>query len=358
MVDIKSIIRKVLELFINKDYKKIINLCNKILENNKNKEYIDLYIFKAMSLEKLEKYEEAINNCNIAINFDKDYFISYIIKSLSLKSLEKYEEAIDNCDIAIGIKMEACTPYMVKALIFKELNQYDKVINILKKAVELYINVDIVGIDLFFENSISVVFDGYTKFINLLDECIKVEPNNFYVFFNKAEILRKYRDIKALKYYYKCIKIDPDNFESYYGKALLLKNSNKYKETEALFNKAIECHEKTIKFKTYKLCEIYIEKSTFMVRKYNFYKQKYAEAKCFMKVKNYNKALNSYEECIKINPNDFNLYANKAELLKELERYEEVIKCYDKCIKISPNNSFIYLNKSELLKNLEDMKKL
>lgn len=62
MVDIKSIIRKVLELFINKDYKKIINLCDKILENNKNKEYIDLYIFKAMSLEKLEKYEKAIEN--------------------------------------------------------------------------------------------------------------------------------------------------------------------------------------------------------------------------------------------------------------------------------------------------------
>lgn len=38
-----------------------------------------------------------------------------------------------------------------------------------------------------------------------------------------------------------------------------------------------------------------------------------------MKVKNYNKALNSYEECIKINTNDFNLHKNKAELLKSLE---------------------------------------
>lgn len=54
---------------------------------------------------------------------------------------------------------------MVKALIFKELNQYDKVINIFKKAVELYINVNIVEIDLFFENSIYIVFDDYSKFI-------------------------------------------------------------------------------------------------------------------------------------------------------------------------------------------------
>lgn len=175
---------------------------------------------------------------------------------------------------------------MVKALIFKELNQYDKVINIFKKAVELYINVNIVEIDLFFENSIYIVFDDYSKFINLLNECIK---------------------------------IDSHNFESYYGKALFIKNSNKYKETEVLFDKAIECHEKTIKFKTYKLCEIHIEKFHFIVRKHNFYKRKYAEAEYFMKVKNYNKALNSYEECIKINTNDFNLHKNKAELLKSLE---------------------------------------
>lgn len=102
MVDIKSIIRKVLELFINKDYKKIINLCDKILENNKNKEYIDLYIFKAMSLEKLEKYEKAIENLKkneevlkcydklLEIN-PKDFY-TYFNKSELLKKLEKYEE--------------------------------------------------------------------------------------------------------------------------------------------------------------------------------------------------------------------------------------------------------------------------
>lgn len=115
-----------------------------------------------------------------------------------------------------------------------------------------------------------------------MNECIKVASDNFYAYFNKAEILRKYRDIKALKYYNKCIKIDSHNFESYYGKALFIKNSNKYKETEVLFDKAIECHEKTIKFKTYKLCEIHIEKFHFIVRKHNFYKRKYAEAEYFM----------------------------------------------------------------------------
>ena len=159
MSDIKSITNELLKLFMNKDYNKIIDSCDKILKNNR-KEYIELYIFKAIALEKLGKYEESINSCNKSIKLNKDCFISYVIKSLSLKALEKYEEAIDNCNIAIGIKIEACTPYMAKAMVFKELNKYDKVINILRKVVELYINVNIVGVDLFFENSISIIFGG------------------------------------------------------------------------------------------------------------------------------------------------------------------------------------------------------
>lgn len=76
-----------------------------------------------------------------------------------------------------------------------------------------------------------------------------------------------------------------------------------------------------------------------------------------MKVKNYNKALNSYEECIKINTNDFNIHKNKAELLKKLGRYEEAIKCYDKYIKINPSDSRIYTNKASLLIKVLELKK-
>ncbi|MCK5561586.1 MAG: tetratricopeptide repeat protein, partial [Thermoplasmata archaeon] len=54
-----------------------------------------------------------------------------------------------------------------------------------------------------------------------------------------------------------------------------------------------------------------------------------------LNMKEYEKALESYDKSLSIDPNCIEVWQNKGNLLKKLNRNEEALECFDKIIEIN-----------------------
>lgn len=61
-------------------------------------------------------------------------------------------------------------------------------------------------------------------------------------------------------------------------------------------------------------------------------------------------AMVDYNQAIKLNPNDFMSYINRADLKKFFEEYDSAIADLDKAIELEPNNPDLYKKRSEIKK--------
>ncbi|PSB41150.1 hypothetical protein C7B80_31550 [Cyanosarcina cf. burmensis CCALA 770] len=66
----------------------------------------------------------------------------------------------------------------------------------------------------------------------------------------------------------------------------------------------------------------------------------------------YEEAIASYDQALKINPNNNNAWYNRGIVLRKLERYEEAIASYDQALKINPNNNNAWNNRGVALNYL------
>jgi len=65
-----------------------------------------------------------------------------------------------------------------------------------------------------------------------------------------------------------------------------------------------------------------------------------------------NQKIEYYDKSIELDPNYWNAFYNKGNLLLELNKNEEAIVCYNKVIELKQSNSDVYYNKANALKNL------
>jgi tetratricopeptide (TPR) repeat protein len=69
--------------------------------------------------------------------------------------------------------------------------------------------------------------------------------------------------------------------------------------------------------------------------------------------KEYDKAIECYDNAIEINPKTAYTWDQKSWTLVKLGRYDEAIKCCDKALELDPNNANAFYNRHVLrLKNL------
>lgn len=96
---------------------------------------------KAVELQSEEKYEEALETINKAIDLDPKPFELYklnYIKAELLEQLEQYEEEIAAIDEVLAYDPENADMFTSKAIALKKLERYEDAIDIFEKATLLY----------------------------------------------------------------------------------------------------------------------------------------------------------------------------------------------------------------------------
>ena len=302
----------------------------------------ELFYWRAKNYIQINEYQKAEVDFTKAIEldsendehyYDRGYFYSY--------DLEDYEKAITDFTKAIELDPTDPKNYFRRADAFNENEQYNQALSDYLKAEELDKD------------------KGLAKTKGLY--------NNIAINFENLEQFDK-----AIEYYTKEIEIDPDDFKSYINRATLYSNLKYFEKAEVDFTKAIELdsendehyydrgHFYRYDLEDYEKAIIDFTKAIELDPKdpINYF----LRADAFNENEQYNQALSDYlkaEELDKdksIAKSDY-LYNDIAVNFVRLEQFDKAIEYYTKEIEINPDNYIGYQNRAYRYLNLKNYEK-
>ncbi len=265
--------------------------CLEELEDNGVKPInkLNFYVVKGVSLTKLNRYQEAVENYNKSLEFTPGDAVANLAKGIALFLSGRYNEALESYDKAIDSKPNYAFAYNNRGIVFLMLGQ-------IENALESY------------------------------DKAIEINPHYFYYLTRGQALSVVGQNQKAIDSYNESIKLKP-NYDAYICKGMILDNSGREEEAFGCFEKAIEIDP-------------------------NFHKAYLEKANLLKKLARYEEALENYDKVLELKLEDAESYNTKGDVLKSLGRFDEALKSYSKAIKVNPKLSDAYLNKAVLLRSL------
>ncbi|WP_058486696.1 tetratricopeptide repeat protein [Defluviitalea phaphyphila] len=285
-------------------------------QNEKKASY---YYLLGEELKKLQKYEEAIEYFDKAIDRDSVMVDAYISKSDALIELEEYEKAMEECDKALEIDTNSAKAYgkKVKALInlgktyeakkllqkgleidsedpemlfFKyqflvSARKYKKVLEEIQNPINSKRVKKENYLDKFYALKAWCLLKSkqYEEAVNTYKKAIEHNPKEAYYYNDLGVALSKLKNYEeANKYIEKGLELDPNMFFLHRNQVLIFYNLNKMDEAEKICDRQLELN----KMKVTKQSEI------FMIFK----------IKCLKAKKQYKKVLDLIDEIRKENP--------------------------------------------------------
>jgi tetratricopeptide (TPR) repeat protein len=169
---------------------------------------------------------------------------------------------------------------------------------------------------------------GYSKALDLFNQCVAAKPDFFEAHFQKGLCLYEFLKLDAaISSFDEAIKYSPSYSDAYFAKARCLRNQGKVDEALSQFNKAIELDPSNTK--------ALFQKGGFLIDL-----RRISEAnECFQKV-------------IKIDPMYDTAYYNLAMSYREFGRLDEALEYLNKAIEIKPGCSDYHSKKGRILYDL------
>ncbi|MFZ2472633.1 MAG: tetratricopeptide repeat protein [Methanothrix sp.] len=163
---------------------------------------------------------------------------SLIKKGLSLYDQDKYYEAIQSYDKAIELDPSNCVAWTYKGDVFFALEKYDDALQSFEKAIEL----DPGNPEAWLNKGASLEKMGKDdSAIKAYDRAIELDPNNLRAWLNIGGALDSVgRYGEGLQASVKAIELDPGNSRAWNNKGDALYNLGSYDESLAAFERAIE----------------------------------------------------------------------------------------------------------------------
>jgi tetratricopeptide (TPR) repeat protein len=380
----KQHIDKSVDFRKSKDYENALKSCNEALKADPK--YLDgwnenaaIYIDKA-------EYKKAIESCDKAIKIDQKYFYAYNNKAVALRMSGDYENALKSCDEALKInpqysdaqneKSNILDAYNLKAAGLITEKQYGEAIN----ACDTIINSDPKNLFAYHKKIMALkMLENYESALKSCDKIISYMGNidNYGIGkevegFNKLYLERKKQHVEAAAkrdYFYSQGVINGVNGFDWYKANPTRDFYSFFKDTLKVSDKSPE-NVKLIKERLYKNLPLYLEeakKSNYFLDKYNKYykdmvasKEKLSQiidiynikAIASKKLGDYENALKSCDEALKINPTDLTASNFKSFILQEKADFEKAVEYSDNMLRIKPSyqmSNFDYFSKLHCL---------
>ena len=225
--DLSSLIQEANESLDLEDYSKAIYFYNQAI--NLNDHDYTLFFNRGLAHQSLNEFENAIKDFDYALHlFDGDNNIGssiYYCLGKNYWHLGKYEESIENLDIAIDLNPNDDNYFFYRGLSYQELNKYEDSIENFDNAIDLNPNDD----RYFFSKGLSFYYlDENEKAIQAFDASIEILPDvgDFFYYRAKAKL-----DSSKI---YKINEIIED-----LNKSLSLLDDSSFKE-QVLFDRALQ----------------------------------------------------------------------------------------------------------------------
>jgi tetratricopeptide (TPR) repeat protein len=247
------------------------------------------WIQKGNALFYMEKYLEAIQSYDRAIQLDPNYADAWNNKGVSLNILGRYEEALNATNEAINLDPQYPDAWNNRGVSLNNMGQYEEALNATNKAIE-------------FNPQYSEAWNNKGASLNSIG-----------------------RYEEALYAVNKSIELDPQYPDSWSNKGASLNNLGRYEEALNVIDKAIELNEN--------MSEAWNNRCVSL-----------------NSLGRYEEALEAAERAIELNENLSAAWNNKAASLNNLGRYEEALEAAERAIKINGNLSEAWNAKSIALR--------
>ncbi len=296
-------------------YEEAINLFNKAVDV---RPYLyEAWYYRGNALYSLGRYEEAIASYeHVAI---KSYlYEAWYYRGNALYILGRYKEAIASYEQSVAIKPYLYEAWYLMGNCLNNLSQQEKAIASYNRALAIKPDYH----DAYFDRGNSLYILGrYEEAIKSYDRAVAIQPDYYEAWYDRGNSLSNLgRYEEAIASYDRAVAIKPDNHEAWYYHGSCLGNLGKYEEAIASYDKAVAI-------------------------KPDNHEAWYYRGNCLGNLGRYEEALASYDRAVAIKPDDYYAYLNRGNSLDDLGRYEEAIASYDKAVVIKPDDHAVWHSK-------------
>lgn len=285
----------------------------------------DLYK-KANTFYELQRYEDALDNYQQAIDIKPEYAQAWNGQAKALYELDSHEKALSAYDKAIELEPNYLDSWRGRGFALNKLKRYQEAIYSFDKALKLQPESPEV---LNAKGQALSNLKRYDEAIQSYDKAVELQPDYDQALYNKAWVLynlKRYKD--ALTTYEQVIYLKPNNERAWYNSGNALINLKRE-------NDAIKAYSKAVQYKP------------------NFYQAWLSRGNVLISLRRYPEAIDSFKEVLKYNPGNFDALYSQGWALHQMQRYEQAIIFYDKAIAVRRNNYKVWYSRGNSLYNLQ-----
>lgn len=265
-----------------------------------------------------ENYKGAIDKLTAAIKADSLLAYAYFYRAIANANLDNLEAAAEDYLKAQTLDRSNKEAFEKGAIVFGRLENFNAAILNYDKLLEL----DPSNTEAFFKRgTFKMKISDHKGAIADFNQAIKLNPNNPEAYFNRGTSYATMQELeKAIPDYEKAAAMNFKTAKAYYNSGLASHKLQRYDDAMKYLQKAIRADEA----KEYSGMAYYILGVTEMMRNKSA------------------KAIEYFNESIKIDANSADAYFNRAIAYGAMLEYQKAIQDLDKCIALGKKSSDVY----------------
>jgi serine/threonine protein kinase/ribosomal protein S16 len=265
---------------------------------------------QAVELEKLGRYEEAIDSHDRALKINPEDFDVWRNRGLSLLRLGRHEEALESYGHALELNPNNPSNWCQCGYSLDKLSRNQEAILCLEHAT-MYDQDDYYN--WYFRGYLLYKSDRYKEAINCCNRALEINPESLFSWRCRGLSLRKLGKYEEALESYSRVFIEPGNFDTWKCPEFSIYELDRHQEVIDKYNPTFEIW-----------TEIH-----FSIRNLG---------SSLEKIGRYEEAINVYDGDLKMNPSDTSLWIKKGDALAKIEQYEQAVNNYNRALEINPNN--------------------
>ena len=277
---------------------------------------------KGRCLNSLERYDEALECLDKAIEIDSNYARAWANRGDVLESLKRYDEALVSYDRAIELDEDDPWHWAKRGYLLNNLKHYEEALESFDRAIELDED------DPWDWASRGDVLDNlkrYEEALESYDRALELDANYQWAWRMRGDVLNNLeRYEEALESYDWAIELDENDPWAWVQRGDVLDNLQRYEEGLESFERAIELD---------------ANDSPVWVLRGNVLKN----------LKRYEEALESYDRALERDANDRWAWAFRGIVLNNLKRYHEALVSFDRLIELDANSQSAWAFRGDIL---------
>ncbi|MEG4047415.1 tetratricopeptide repeat protein [Microcoleus sp. Pol17_C1] len=304
-------------------YDEALECLEKAIEIDSN--YARAWANRGDVLESLKRYDEALVSYERALELDEDDPWHWAKRGYLLNNLKHYEEALESFDRALELDEDDPWDWASRGDVLDNLKRYEEALESYDWALELDANYQWAWR---MRGDVLNNLERYEEALESYDWALELDENDPWAWVNRGDVLNNLeRYEEALESYDRALELDANFQLAWFLRGLLLDTLKRYEEALVSYDRALELDANN--------------QSAWRWRSY-----------VLNNLKRYEEALESYDRALELDENDPWAWVQRGHVLDDLKRYEEALVSYDRALELDSNYEWAWFSRGWTLDNL------